>query len=292
MSIRIKFENFLLKFAPDAIKYLVANTRIQKQLENWEHAPEFSDIRHLEESTLKTYIDSEWTRAKELDEKLNKLTASLSIAVTVGSVVTKAIFDGLENSPLKTTALILSSLSMALFLAGAIIGFNGLRPKERFGYGAKYLRTLAEGGQDAVKTMWHAASGFQVTNNIRSNQATVAITFIRNGVIFFTASIFLSLFAKSTNTEPQISPSINNELTHPAPEQHKLPAPDTSTNFLEPRSLTSPAQDSDHTATSRNPNIKDHDTYCRALSSFRCPALTLQFKTHASIFPTKSIPSI
>ena len=71
MSIRIKFENLLLKFAPDAIKYLVANTRIQKQLENWEHAPEFSDIRHLEESTLKTYIDSEWTRAKELDEKLN-----------------------------------------------------------------------------------------------------------------------------------------------------------------------------------------------------------------------------
>jgi hypothetical protein len=201
MSFYLTFENLLLRFSPDAIKYLIANSRIKKQLDDWEHSPEFSDIRRLEESVLKTYIESEWVRAKELDEKLNKLTASLSIAVTVGSVVAKAIFDGLESSPLKTIALILSSLSMALFLFGAVIGFNGLRPKQRFGYGARYLRILAEGGHDAVREMWRAASGFQVTNTIRSNQAIVAITFIRNGVILFTLSIFLSLFAKSSSSD-------------------------------------------------------------------------------------------
>lgn len=292
MPIRMKLENFLLRFAPNEIKYLIANTRIQKQLDNWEHAPEFSDIRHLEESTLKAYIDNEWTRAKELDEKLNKLTASLSIAVTVGSVVTKAIFDGLENSPLKTAALILSSLSMALFLAGAIIGFNGLRPKQRFGYGAKYLRTLAEGGHNAIKTMWYAASGFQVTNTIRSNQATVAITFIRNGIIFFTASIFLSLFAKSTNTEPQIPTSRINTLTAPIIEQHKFPTPDTPAHFAEPKISPSLKQDSDHTATSHHKKIQDHDTYCRVFSPFRCPVMNLQIDGRASTHTAKSIPSI
>lgn len=199
MSVYLRLENLLLRFSPDAIKYLIANSRIKKQLDDWEYSPEFSDIRMLEEGVLKAYIESEWVRAKELDEKLNKLTASLSIAVTVGSVVAKAIFDGLESSPLKTLALILSSLSMALFLFGAVIGFNGLRPKPRFGYGARYLRILAEGGHNAVREMWRAASGFQVTNIIRSNQTIVAITFIRNGVVFFSLSVFLSLFAKSSS---------------------------------------------------------------------------------------------
>ncbi|KAB0497180.1 hypothetical protein [Pseudomonas lini] len=276
MSFYLTLENLLLRFSPDAIKYLIANSRIKKQLDDWEHAPEFSDIRRLEENVLKTYIESEWVRAKELDEKLNKLTASLSIAVTVGSVVAKAIFDGLESSPLKTIALILSSLSMALFLFGAVIGFNGLRPKPRFGYGARYLRILAEGGHDAVREMWRAASGFQVTNTIRSNQAIVAITFIRNGVVFFTLSIFLSLFAKSSSSDYSVGQLKESVSVRSMAESD--PVGDKRFSEGEAEFEPSMTEGVRPLVTFKSVGISDHGSYCNVLSPFGCPVLTLQFR--------------
>jgi hypothetical protein len=276
MSVYLTLENLLLRFSPDAIKYLITNSRIKKQLDDWEHAPEFSDIRRLEESVLKTYIESEWVRAKELDEKLNKLTASLSIAVTVGSVVTKAIFDGLESSPLKTVALMLSSLSMALFLFGAVVGFNGLRPKPRFGYGARYLRILAEGGHDAVREMWRAASGFQVTNTIRSNQAIVAITFIRNGVILFTLSIFLSLFTKGSSSDYSIaqlkeatSVSLISESDSAGDKRFPLRGEEFESSMMEGERLLTPFEPV---------GISVYGSYCNILSPFGCSELVLQFR--------------
>ncbi|TIN70892.1 MAG: hypothetical protein E5Y30_13980, partial [Mesorhizobium sp.] len=185
----------LWSFLFDAFRTPLVNRRLAKRLHSLDSHGTFSDIRSLSDGDIKKYIDSEWTRAKELDDKLSKLTASLSIALTVGLAVAKTIFDGLAASPIKIGVLTLLILSMVFFLYGAIIGFRGLRPKPRFGYGAKFLNAVATGQEDARKTLNGAAAGFEVLNMIRANEASAAIDLIRNGIIFFAVAMVLSFVA-------------------------------------------------------------------------------------------------
>jgi len=206
MPLLLKFRQWVKRAVPDAIGMFIVNRNLKRRLEAWETAHDFDDIRALNTDQLEKYLETEWTRAKELDEKLNKLTAALSVAVTVSGVVSKTIFDGLAATPVKTSIAILLFVSMGMFLFGAVIGFSGLRPKPRYGYGAGYLRIIAQGGDEATKAMMRAASGFQIMNAIRSNEASTAIGLIRNGVVVFTFAIAVSFFAPTTDQTASISP--------------------------------------------------------------------------------------
>ncbi|ABA06126.1 hypothetical protein Nwi_2876 [Nitrobacter winogradskyi Nb-255] len=187
----------------DAFRMPFVNRRIVKKLESLDAQESFSDIKSLSEEDIEKYIESEWTRAKELDDKLSKLTAALSVALTVGGAVAKSIVDGLAASPIKWTIVALLFLSMVFFFYGAIIGFRGLRPKPRFGYGAKFMNAVASGGESARKSMNEAAAGFEVVNLIRANEASAAIDLIRNGIVLFAIAMALSFVAPGIEVSPR-----------------------------------------------------------------------------------------
>ncbi|MGD9844734.1 MAG: hypothetical protein AB7F39_03570 [Variibacter sp.] len=189
----------------DAFRTPFVNRRLAKKLQSLEAQESFSDIKSLSDDDIKKYIESEWSRAKELDEKLSKLTAALSISLTVGAVVAKSIVDGLAASPCRVAILALLFLSMLFFLYGAMIGFRGLRPKPRFGYGAKFMNEVAEKGESARKALNDAAASFEIVNMIRANEASAAIDLIRNGIFLFAISMALSFVAPVKSSGPNAS---------------------------------------------------------------------------------------
>jgi len=194
----------------DAFRTPFVNRRLARRLQSLDTQKSFSDIKSLSDGDIKKYIESEWTRAKELDDKLSKLTAALSVALTVGGAVAKSIADGLAASDIKIAVLSLLLLSMVFFLYGAIIGFRGLRPKPRFGYGAKFMNEVAVGGESARRSQNEAAAGFEVVNMIRANEASAAIDLIRNGIILFAIATALSFVAPAKSSHPAADPSIPN----------------------------------------------------------------------------------
>ncbi|QRX65231.1 hypothetical protein JS578_14415 (plasmid) [Dysgonomonadaceae bacterium zrk40] len=98
-------------------------------MEVWQTHEAFADIRKLGDDDLKKYIESEWVRAKELDDKLSKLTATLSIALTVGGAVAKTVVDGLAPSTIKYIVLALLFVSMLFFLWGGACRLPGFKTK-------------------------------------------------------------------------------------------------------------------------------------------------------------------
>jgi hypothetical protein len=215
----------------------ILNRKLERRIEAWETSPDFEDIRALNTDQLKQYLETEWTRAKELDEKLNKLTAALSVAVTVGGVVSKTIFDGLAATPVKMAIAVLLFVSMGMFLFGAVIGFSGLRPKPRYGYGAGYLRIIARGGDEAANEMRKAASGFQIMNTIRSNEASTAIGLIRNGVVVFTFAIASSFYAPAASRDTSISSTSTEGTVQTHELQPGMAAPPSVGNTIRPEPI-------------------------------------------------------
>jgi hypothetical protein len=84
-----------------------------------------------------------------------------------------------------------------LFFSGAMIGFSGLRPKPRYGYGAAFLRATNKDDEEAKRIRAYSAAGFQITNTIRQNEAFTAIKLIQWGVIAFTIALVSSCFAQA-----------------------------------------------------------------------------------------------
>ncbi|SEM93851.1 hypothetical protein SAMN05192583_1591 [Sphingomonas gellani] len=152
-------------------------------------------IAALSNDDLAKLIEAEWTRGKELDDKLQKLTAALSVSVTVGGLVGSTMLQDLVASGWKIAAAVLFLLAVALLLTGVLIGFNGLQPKPRYGYGAGYLSIVASGGDAARKEMIAAARSFERDNLLRANEAVAAIVSIRNGVLAFAAAMLVGLIA-------------------------------------------------------------------------------------------------
>lgn len=185
------FEAFTMPFV---------NRKLEKKLDNIESHVS-ADIKSLSDEDIKRFLDAEWVRAKELDEKLTKLTVSLSVALTIGGLVAKTIVDGLAISPIKIVVLILLALSMVSFLYGAVIGFRGLKPKRRFGYGASFMASAAREGDDGRKSFNFAVAGFEVVNMVRANEASASVDHIRNGIILFAISVILSFAAPIKQTE-------------------------------------------------------------------------------------------
>jgi len=186
----------------DVFRMPFVNRQVTKRLIEIDTHPSFEQIRLLSDDDIKKYVDSEWVRAKELDDKLSKLTASLSVALTIGGAVAKTIVDGLAPSTAKFVILALLFFSMTFFLYGSIIGFRGLRPKPRYGYGPKFMNLVAAGGETGRRTLNHAAAGFEVYNMIRANEASAAIDLIRNGIILFAIAAAISFVAPLKPTEP------------------------------------------------------------------------------------------
>ncbi len=147
----------------------------------------------LKNKKLKKLIESEWIRAKELDDKLQKLTAALSIAVTVGGLAGTTLVQTLSGSEMKYLVATIFLFSSMLLVVGVYIGFTGLMPKPRYGYGADFLNKVTKGGESARAEWLDAATSFQKDNLIRANQATAATMSVRNGVLIFVIALSISL---------------------------------------------------------------------------------------------------
>lgn len=191
-------------------------------------------IAALSNDDLAKLIEAEWTRGKELDDKLQKLTATLSVSVTIGGLVGSTMLQDLVASGWKIAAAVLFLLAAVLLLTGVLIGFNGLRPKPRYGYGAGYLSIIAAGGEIARKEMIAAARGFERDNLLRANEAFAAIVSIRNGVLVFASAMLVGLvaaglgkaatnekFVSASNIEIPATPAAAARISNPAATVHQ-----------------------------------------------------------------------
>lgn len=201
----------------DCFRMIGVNRRIAAKRDTWRTDSDFADILTLSDADLTSYIDLEWERARELDSKLSKLTAATSIALTVGGTASKLMFDDYAPYLANLISISLFCLSMVFFLTAAILGFNGLRPKPRYGYGAKYLNIVAKNDDVARETKEDAAGQFQITNMIQANQASAAIDFIRNGILVYAFALLVSWLPTPINdkTEPLTSSSQTEEAVEP-----------------------------------------------------------------------------
>ncbi len=161
------------------IKLILTNRRVAAQ------KIDSSDIEALPHNTLRDLIKDEWTRAKDLEEKLQRLTTALSVSVTVSGLVSSIMLQKLPSVYVKSVAGGLMFLATAYLLVGALIGFTGFIPKPRHGYGAKFLNNSRGRSAAAKKILVEAVTSFQCDNTIRANKAYAAAASIRNGVVAF-----------------------------------------------------------------------------------------------------------
>ena len=194
-------------------------------------------------------MSGEWDRAKDLDEKLFKVTTALSVAVTAAGVASKTVLDTLSTGPVKVgiTAVLLYSIG-SLF-AGVLMGFAGLRPKERAGYGPDFALQIRHDNQAAAEAIADALMHFEVNNLVRSNEATAANMAIRNGVIAFALAMTCSLFIPSQKVE--LSNRSNGAMNVSSSSQvsAKPPASEVSHSAMSAQQTSLPA---DHVAASHD----------------------------------------
>lgn len=161
-----------------------------------------ADVAALSDDDVLAFLAADGARAKELDEKLQKLTAVLSVAVTVGGLVSQTLLGGVTASWLKTVIAITFLLAELYLVVGVVVGFDGLRPRPRYGYGPGFLRLMAEGGKAKQDELVRAANGSLRDNMIRANQVSAAATAIRNGVLLFAFAVVLGLWAAGRSPSP------------------------------------------------------------------------------------------
>ena len=191
----------------------IINKRLKKKLSAKERSdPIFKGISDMSDASLDEYLVEEWERAQALDGKLAKLTTTLSVGLTIGGVASQFIVDQLDAFPIKWTFAFFVLIAMLFLLIGAIIGFNGLRPKARYAYGPKFRNDIELGGQPARTAKELAAEGFLIMNIMRNNEASAAIDLIRNGIIFYGLALLLLLPISMLDTSNQAPTSSNHSL--------------------------------------------------------------------------------
>lgn len=179
----------------------VAMIRTNKRLSEDTNVTE--DIRSLSELDLEKLVQDEGSRATQLDDKLQKLTATLSVTVAVAALAGQTILSDLAASGLKTAATTLFLVAAVLLMIGAYVGFDGLRPRMRFGYGAGFLHLVAKGGVEKRRELELAAAAFQRHNLIRANQTSAAVTLIRNGLLVFMIGTLVATIAANSEPAPK-----------------------------------------------------------------------------------------
>jgi hypothetical protein len=164
-----------------------------------------NDLEALTHVELRNFINEEWARAKDLEEKLQKLTAALSVSVTVSGLVGATMIQKLPSVAMKYIAAGSMFLATFYLIVGVLIGFTGFVPKPRHGYGARFLHSSKGLSADAKKVLVSAAASFERDNIVRSNKAYAAATSIRNGLVAFVlALLFSSLAWIIVPTQPDV----------------------------------------------------------------------------------------
>lgn len=156
----------------------------------------------LGRTRLLELLDQEWERAKHLDDKLFKATTGLSVAVSAAGVASKSVLDALSPGAFKiaiTCALLYAIVSL---FAGVIMGFKGLRPKQRPGYGPDFAVRIRQVSRSTAREISDALMHFEIKNLIVSNEATAANMAMRNGVIAFAIAMTVSLFIPAKTPAP------------------------------------------------------------------------------------------
>ncbi|WP_312806249.1 hypothetical protein [Agrobacterium cavarae] len=161
----------------------------------------------LGRQALLPILAEEWDRAKFIDEKLFKLTTALSLAVAAVGVASKAVLDALPAGPLKVGVTVVLLYAVVSLFVGTLMGFSGLRPKPRVGYGPDFAVQIRHDNKYAAERIADALKDFETKNIIRSNEASAANMAIRNGVIAFALAMTFSLFLPP-KPEPPATPSI------------------------------------------------------------------------------------
>lgn len=214
---------------------LAANCRVRR-------GPDQPDGREakwvtLGRETLLPLLSDEWERAKQLDEKLFKVTTALSIAVAAVGVASKAVLDALPSGPVKVSVLVVLLYAIGSLFAGTVMGFSGLRPKPRAGYGPDFALQIRHDNKRAAEAIAGALAHFEVNNILRSNEAMAANTAIRNGVIAFALAMTFSLFIPVRQPTSPAPPAEQISITIGA-----TPAPSpTAVNLSQP-SLERPTE--------------------------------------------------
>ncbi|MGO8247995.1 hypothetical protein [Agrobacterium tumefaciens] len=161
----------------------------------------------LGREALLPILAEEWERAKFIDEKLFKLTAALSLAVAAVGVASKAVLDAIPAGPLKVSVTVVLLYAIVSLFAGTLMGFSGLRPKPRQGYGPDFALQIRHNNKYAAEKIADALKDFEIKNIIRANEASAANMAIRNGVIAFALAMTFSLFLPP-KPEPSVTPNI------------------------------------------------------------------------------------
>ncbi|WCK21762.1 hypothetical protein [Agrobacterium tumefaciens] len=161
----------------------------------------------LGRQALLPILAEEWDRAKSIDEKLFKLTTALSLAVAAVGVASKAVLDALPVGPLKVGVTVVLLYAIVSLFAGTLMGFSGLRPKPRVGYGPDFALQIRHDNKRSAERIADALKDFEIKNIIRANEASAANMAIRNGVIAFALAMTFSLFLPP-KPEPPATPNI------------------------------------------------------------------------------------
>lgn len=161
----------------------------------------------LGRQALLPILAEEWDRAKFIDEKLFKLTTALSLAVAAVGVASKAVLDSMPAGPLKVGVTVVLLYAIVSLFAGTLMGFSGLRPKPRAGYGPDFALQIRHDNKHAAERIADALKDFEIKNIIRANDASAANMAIRNGVIAFALAMTFSLFLPP-KPEPPVTPNI------------------------------------------------------------------------------------
>lgn len=158
----------------------------------------------LGREALLPILAEEWDRAKFIDEKLFKLTTALSLAVAAVGVASKAVLDALPAGPLKAGVIAVLLYAIVSLFVGTLMGFSGLRPKPRAGYGPDFALQIRHDDQQAAERIADALKDFEIKNIIRANEATAANMAIRNGVVAFALAMTFSLFLPPKSDASQV----------------------------------------------------------------------------------------
>ena len=161
----------------------------------------------LGRQALLPILAEEWDRAKFIDEKLFKLTTALSLAVAAVRVASKAVLEALPAGPLKVGVTVVLLYAIVSLFSGTLIGFSGLRPKPRVGYGPDFALQIRHDNKRSAETIADALKDFEIENTIRANEASAANMAIRKGVIAFALAMTFSLFLPPKR-EPPVKPNI------------------------------------------------------------------------------------
>jgi hypothetical protein len=191
-SFRIKLGARLVIFFDELfipLKLICVNRRV---------AAQEIDTKYLEVLThdeLRNFIKEEWSRAKDLEEKLQKLTAVLSVSVTVSGLVGATMIQKLPSLTMKYFTGGFMFLATFYLIVGVLIGFSGFVPKLRYGYGAKFLHSSKGRSPKAKIVLVDAAASFERDNIVRSNKTYAAAASIRNGLMAFVLALLISSLA-------------------------------------------------------------------------------------------------